>query len=699
VRLGVARHVLDLRQLVELVNQLRNPLGKLVRIGILDDELILRAADAGVDGQVLHRLHVERDAGDVRGLFLEAADDVAGARAALVARLQVDQEAAGIERRVGAVDADEGGQAVDIGVLEDGGGERLLAFRHRGIGHRLRRLGDALDEAGILHREEALGHDDVEEHGEHQRADRHRQGKRLVVEHPGERPPVMVDRRVEPFLRAAEEGRLLRRMAQQLGAQHRHQRQRHHRRDQDGDGKRDGEFAEQPADDITHEEQRDQHGDERHRERDDGEADLLGALERRLEAAVALLDVARDVLDHDDGVVDNEAGGDGERHQREVVEAEAQEVHRREGADQRQRHGKARHDGRRHVPQKEEDHQHDQRDRQRQLELDVAHRGADGGGSIGEHADVDRGGQRILQRGQERLDAVDHLNDVGTRLALDVQDHRRLRVHPGTELAVLRALLDLRHVRQAHRRAILVGDHQVLVVVGALELVVGVDRVGARRPVEIALGRIDIGVGDGGAEIVDVEAERGELAGVGLDTHGRALAAADADQSDAGELRDLLCQARIGEVLDLRQRQGLGGDGEGQNGRVGRIDLGIDRRRRQVGRQQVAGGVDRRLNFLLGDVEAEVEIELQRDDRGAGRARRLHLVEAGHLAELALERRGDRRGHHVRARTRIERLYLDGRVVDLGQRRERQELEGDDTDHQDRRHQQRGRHRPQDEKP
>ena len=37
----------------------------------------------------------------------------------------------------------------------------------------------------------------------------------------------------------------------------------------------------------------------------------------------ALLDVARDVLDDDDRVVDDEAGGDGQRHQRQVVDREA----------------------------------------------------------------------------------------------------------------------------------------------------------------------------------------------------------------------------------------------------------------------------------------------------------------------------------------------------------------------------------------
>ena len=56
-----------------------------------------------------------------------------------------------------------GGQADDVGVLEDHRGQRLLAARHRGEGHRLRRLGDGLDETGVLHREEALGDEDVEE--------------------------------------------------------------------------------------------------------------------------------------------------------------------------------------------------------------------------------------------------------------------------------------------------------------------------------------------------------------------------------------------------------------------------------------------------------------------------------------------------------------------------------------------------------
>ena len=71
------------------------------------------------------------------------------------------------------------------------------------------------------------------------------------------------------------------------------------------------------------------------------------------------------------------------------------------------------------------------------------------------------------------------------------------------------------------------------------------------------------------------------------------------------------------------------------------IDLRIGRRRRQIVRQQVLGGVDRRLRLLFGDVERDIERELKRDDRRAGRARRTHLIETGHLTELPLERRRD----------------------------------------------------------
>ena len=231
-------------------------------------------------------------------------------------------------------------------------------------------------------------------------------------------------------------------------------------------------------------------------------------------------------------------------------------------------------------------------------------------------------GRLACQLRQQLLDVVHDLDRVRAGLALHVEDDRRNCVHPGRELGVFRSPDDLRDIAQPHRCSIAIGDDQVAVGIGILQFVVGVDRIGAQRAIESALRRVDIGIADGGAQIVDVEAMGGKRAQIGLDPDGGALAASDMDDADAGQLRDLLRQPRIGDILDLGQGQGPRRHRQGEDRRVRRVDLEIDRRRRQVRRQQVAGAVDRRLDFLLGDVEVEIEVELQIDDGGAGRADR-----------------------------------------------------------------------------
>ncbi len=422
------------------------------------------------------------------------------------------------------------------------------------------------------------------------------------------------------------------------------------------------------------------------------------AAEGGLQRWLALFDVAGDVLDHDDRVVDDKSGGDGQSHQGEIVEAEAEQVHRAEGADQRQRNRQARDQGRARAAQEYEDHQHHQYDRQRQLIFNVLHRGPDGHGPVGQDVEVDGGRQRGLQLRQQRLDALHHRNHVGARLPLHVENDRRGFVHPGAELVVLGAIHDIADIAEPDRRTVLVGDDQRFVIARIPDLVVGVDGVGAHRAVEIALRRVDIGIAKRGAQVVDVEPVGRELADIGADAHCRPLAAADADKPDTGKLGDLLREAGVDEVLHLCQRHRLRRQSQGQDWRVGRVHLGVDRRRGQVGGQQVAGSIDRGLHFLLGDIERNGETELQRDHRRAGGTHRAHLVEVRHLAELHLQRCGDRGGHHIRAGAGIEGLHLDGRIVHFRQSGDRQEFEREHAGQHDCDHQQGGRHRPQNER-
>ena len=67
----------------------------------------------------------------------------------------------------------------------------------------------------------------------------------------------------------------------------------------------------------------------------------LAPSKRRLQRRHAIFQMPRDVLDHHDRVVDDEAGGDRQRHQRQVVDAVAGQIHHAERADQRDRHGDA----------------------------------------------------------------------------------------------------------------------------------------------------------------------------------------------------------------------------------------------------------------------------------------------------------------------------------------------------------------------
>ena len=93
------------------------------------------------------------------------------------------------------------------------------------------------------------------------------------------------------------------------------------------------------------------------------------------------------------------------------------------------------------------------------------------------------------------------------------------------------------------------------------------------------------------------------------------------------------------------------------------------------------------------------QIEFERDHRAAIGAGGRHLLQSGHLAELALERRGDGRRHHIRTRARIERDDLDGRIIHFRQRGHGQLLVGHAAHQQNPGHQQRSGDGPENKCP
>ena len=169
---------------------------------------------------------------------------------------------------------------------------------------------------------------------------------------------------------------------QEVGAHHRGRGERDHQRHADGDRQGHGEFPEETPEDPAHQRIGMNTASRETGDRDDREADFFGAAQRRLAWRCPPLQMAHDVFDDDDGVIHDKAGGNGQRHERQVVEAVAEEIHDAEGADERHRHRHARDEGGAHVPEKDEHHQDDEHDRETQGELHLMHRGADGRGTI-----------------------------------------------------------------------------------------------------------------------------------------------------------------------------------------------------------------------------------------------------------------------------------------------------------------------------
>src|SRR5438093_365762 len=77
------------------------------------------------------------------------------------------------------------------------------------------------------------------------------------------------------------------------------------------------------------------------------------------------------------------------------------------------------------------------------------------------------------------------------------------------------------------------------------------------RPGEAAFGEVAVGCCVRGSQVVGRHTVRGECGGFGLHADGGPLAAADGHEADAGQLRDLLSEPRIGQVLNAREGQRL----------------------------------------------------------------------------------------------------------------------------------------------
>ena len=267
--------------------------------------------------------------------------------------------------------------------------------------------------------------------------------------------------------------------------------------------------------------------------------------------------MARDILQHHDGVIHYKPGGNRQRHQRQVVKTKPTQVHGGKGAYQRYRNRHRRDQRGAPRAQEQEHHQDHQRDGDDQRLLYLLKRGADGRGAVLRNLEVDGRRNRFLELRQARADAVHRLDNVGFRQFADHQQNRRFGVsHPGVA-HVLHRIGDAGDVAQAHRRTVVVVNNQRLILGGGFQLVVGLDLPAVAAVLNRTLRLTHVGVADSGSHVVKRHALIKQRLRIQPHAHGGQGAAADVHVAHAVNLGDGLRQLGGGKIVQLALGVGL----------------------------------------------------------------------------------------------------------------------------------------------
>jgi hypothetical protein len=187
--LRVAGHVAEVGVGAHALHQARGPRHHLARVHALQRVLEARLALAPAQAQVLHRLHVHRNARDLAKALAQRLEHLRHLRA-LAARLEHRKEPPRVLRGGGAAHADEGGHVVHARVVVQRVGHAVLQRLHGAEGNVFGGLGGDLDLADVFLGEEALGNGGEEPAGDHEGERRGQQHHAAVAQRPVERAHV-----------------------------------------------------------------------------------------------------------------------------------------------------------------------------------------------------------------------------------------------------------------------------------------------------------------------------------------------------------------------------------------------------------------------------------------------------------------------------------------------------------------------------
>ncbi len=408
--------------------------------------------------------------------------------------------------------------------------------------------------------------------------------------------------------------------------EHRDQRHRDNERDQHRERDRQRLVAEQLSGNALHEHEREEHRDRRQRRCRHGHADFGRAAYRGFDDRRALFAQARDVLEHDDRIVDDHAGREREAAERHHVEREMQLTHEEERRDQRHRQRERDDERAPRVAEEEEDDQDREHAAEQRVELHFAERVLDEDRLILDRRKLRAFRQRILELFDLCVDGLGDADRIGVAFLVDRELDRLAAVDAHDAFAFLVALRDGRDVLEAHRHVAVDLDQELAHLVEILELVDRAHEKALAAFVDAAAGGVDVLVLETRDDFVDVDAEARQLLLVDRHVDLVLEAAADLDRGDARDGLDALLQIIVGEAAQLLQLDFARGDGRARR-RCFRV-LG----RRGVSRCRCAtvGGQTEPQDRIGRRIEAQQQ-RLLRFERQLQRVELVAHLEAGHV--------------------------------------------------------------------
>ena len=360
--------------------------------------------------------------------------------------------------------------------------------------------------------------------------------------------------------------RSLRKVAgtEEVSAEDGDRRQRDEQRgdEREGDGEREG--REEGAEETRDERQREEHDDRGHGGGEDGGADLRGGFQRRAPPLAPALYVAVDVLEHDDGVVHDASHGDGESSERHEVERHVLREHEEDAGQDAQRdrerddHGGAErveepaHHRRPDGEHEGEDHGNGEEEAEYRFPGEGVDLTLDLGTLVGDddNLDVRRQSFDAVQR---VVDRSRHVHGVGVRLFGDGDADAGLAVRAVDAVGYPVTESDGGHVSETHDAGRGAPDDEVLDVLYRLQRVGRLGDDGLRAVEDDPGGKRQVVLAQRTRDLEQGDVVGRHLVGVHRDAHATVHGAGEGNVHHAVEPGDLRHDARLDDLLYLRQ--------------------------------------------------------------------------------------------------------------------------------------------------